>query len=67
MQGDFDATVTFESFQGTGPGGAAGMVISIVGFGDAYAFIRQTDAPQLEVMVTGMGTSIVPTSVVSGT
>ena len=67
VQGDFDATVTFESFQGTGPGGAAGLVISIVGFGDAYAFIRQTDAPELEVVVTGMGTSIVPTSVLSGT
>jgi len=66
VQGDFEATVTFEAFQGTGPGGAAGLVIAL-DIGNAYAFIRQTDAPQLEVMVTGMGTASMPTSMASGT
>jgi hypothetical protein len=65
--GDFEATATFDSFRGTAPGGAAGLVISTPGSGDAYAFIRQTDTPQLEVMVAGMGTAMVPASEVGGT
>jgi hypothetical protein len=61
---EFEATASFEAFQGGGAGSAAGLNLQA---SEAKAFIRQTDTLALEVQVVGMPLASVPVTATSGT
>ena len=68
LDGDFQATLTFENFQSADPGGAAGLNFQMPsGAGEILALIRQADVPVLEVLMTGVSPASMPAAATGGT